>query len=229
MKKHWHDNPRSLPGSENCGAECSEPETRAEARASACTRACACRLRCWWRRGAPCNSAGPHGRRYRHGFPPLHPQRQPVHACRQRRRHGRHRISNQQSGCGLIMTEFTSADGLSRMRETKRKRYLTFYDDEHPIAAQLFGSNPRRSPKPRSIVEDAGFDIVDLNLGCPAKRVVALQRRLRPAARSAADRQHLRGHARLLSRFPSPSNSAWDGMTTTLSASSWRVWRKRAD
>ncbi len=50
--------------------------------------------------------------------------------------------SNQQSGCGLIMTEFTSADGLSRMRETKRKRYLTYYDDEHPISAQLFGSNP---------------------------------------------------------------------------------------
>src|ERR1041385_5160148 len=41
--------------------------------------------------------------------------------------------SNQKSGCGLIMTEFTSADGLSRMRETKRKRYLTYYDDEHPI------------------------------------------------------------------------------------------------
>src|SRR5579884_2004479 len=51
-------------------------------------------------------------------------------------------ISNQQSGCGLIMTEFTSADGLTRMRESKRKRYLTFYDDEHPISAQLFGSNP---------------------------------------------------------------------------------------
>src|SRR5450755_1883779 len=51
--------------------------------------------------------------------------------------------TNQQSGCGLIMTEFTSADGLSRMRETKRKRYLTYYDDEHPISAQLFGSNPK--------------------------------------------------------------------------------------
>src|SRR5579863_9323437 len=42
-------------------------------------------------------------------------------------------ISNVESGCGLLMTEFTSADGLSRMRETKRRRYLTFYDDEHPI------------------------------------------------------------------------------------------------
>ena len=50
-------------------------------------------------------------------------------------------ISNLQSGCGLLMTEFTSADGLARMRETKRRRYLTFYDDEHPIGAQLFGSN----------------------------------------------------------------------------------------
>ena len=81
--------------------------------------------------------------------------------------------TNQQSGCGLIMTEFTSADGLSRMRETKRKRYLTYYDDEHPISAQLFGSNPVTLADSARIVQDAGFDLVDLNLGCPAKRVVA--------------------------------------------------------
>lgn len=81
-------------------------------------------------------------------------------------------ISNQQSGCGLIMTEFTSADGLSRTRESKRKRYLTFYDDEHPIAAQLFGSDPETLAEAARIVEDAGFDLVDLNLGCPARRVV---------------------------------------------------------
>ena len=82
-------------------------------------------------------------------------------------------ISNQQSGCGLIMTEFTSADGLSRMRESKRKRYLTFYEDEHPISAQLFGSNPVTLADAARIVEQTGFDMVDLNLGCPAKRVVA--------------------------------------------------------
>ncbi len=81
--------------------------------------------------------------------------------------------TNQQSGCGLIMTEFTSADGLSRMREVKRKRYLTYYDDEHPISAQLFGSNPETLAESARICQDAGFDIVDLNLGCPAKRVVA--------------------------------------------------------
>ncbi len=82
-------------------------------------------------------------------------------------------VTNQQSGCGLIMTEFTSADGLARMRESKRKRYLTFYDDEHPISAQLFGSNPATLADAARIVEDTGFDMVDLNLGCPAKRVVA--------------------------------------------------------
>jgi len=81
--------------------------------------------------------------------------------------------SNEQSGCGLIMTEFTSADGLSRMREVKRKRYLTYYDDEHPISAQIFGSNPDTLADSARICQDAGFDIVDLNLGCPAKRVVS--------------------------------------------------------
>ena len=81
-------------------------------------------------------------------------------------------VTNKQSGCGLLMTEFTSADGLSRMRETKRRRYLTFYDDEHPIGAHLFGSNPETLAEAARIVQDTGFDTVDLNLGCPAKRVV---------------------------------------------------------
>ncbi|HEY5328912.1 MAG TPA: tRNA-dihydrouridine synthase family protein [Acidobacteriaceae bacterium] len=80
--------------------------------------------------------------------------------------------SNEVSGCGLIMTEFTSADGLSRMRETKRKRYLTYYEDEHPISAQIFGSNPETLAESARICADWGFDLVDLNLGCPAKRVV---------------------------------------------------------
>src|SRR5437879_668017 len=78
----------------------------------------------------------------------------------------------EKSGCGLIMTEFTSADGLSRTRESKRKRYLHFYDDEHPISAQLFGSDLATLADAARIVEDAGFNLVDLNLGCPAKRVV---------------------------------------------------------
>ena len=74
-------------------------------------------------------------------------------------------------GCGLIMTEFTSADGLLRDPRV-RGRYLHFYEDEHPISAQLFGSSPSVLADAARLVEDCGFDLVDLNLGCPAKKVV---------------------------------------------------------
>ncbi len=75
-------------------------------------------------------------------------------------------------GCGLMMTEFTSADGLARMREAKARRYLTFYGNERPISAQLFGSDPVTLADAARVVQDLGFDLVDLNLGCPSKRVV---------------------------------------------------------
>jgi nifR3 family TIM-barrel protein len=75
-------------------------------------------------------------------------------------------------GCGLIMTEFTSADGVLRRKDQKAKRYLHFYEDEHPISAQLFGSDPRVMAEAARMVEGLGFDLVDLNLGCPAKKVV---------------------------------------------------------
>ncbi len=74
-------------------------------------------------------------------------------------------------GCGLIMTEFTSADGVLRNKKVRGK-YLHFYEDEHPISAQLFGSNPEVLADAARLVEDLGFDLVDLNLGCPAKKVV---------------------------------------------------------
>jgi nifR3 family TIM-barrel protein len=75
-------------------------------------------------------------------------------------------------GCGLIMTEFTSADGVLRKKDQKAKRYLHFYEDEHPISAQLFGSDPYVMAEAARLVEGLGFDVVDLNLGCPAKKVV---------------------------------------------------------
>ena len=74
-------------------------------------------------------------------------------------------------GCGLIMTEFTSADGMLRDKRM-RGRYLHFYEDEHPISAQLFGSNSQVMADAARMVEGLGFDLVDLNLGCPAKKVV---------------------------------------------------------
>jgi tRNA-dihydrouridine synthase B len=74
-------------------------------------------------------------------------------------------------GCGLIMTEFTSADGVTRSA-AKTLRYLYYDEDEHPIAAQLFGANPDVMASAAALVEDLGFDQVDINLGCPAKKVV---------------------------------------------------------
>jgi nifR3 family TIM-barrel protein len=70
------------------------------------------------------------------------------------------------------MTEFTSADGVLRAKDKKAKRYLHFYEDEHPIAAQLFGGEPQVLAEAARMIEGLGFDLVDLNLGCPARKVV---------------------------------------------------------
>ena len=74
-------------------------------------------------------------------------------------------------GCGLIMTEFTSSEGLIRSERVAR-RYLSFAESERPIAAQLFGSDPAVMAEAAALVQQMGFDAVDLNLGCPAKKVV---------------------------------------------------------
>src|SRR5438034_7051439 len=74
-------------------------------------------------------------------------------------------------GCGLLMTEFTSSEGITRSA-AKTLRYLYFQEDEHPITAQLFGANPAVMAEAARMVEDLGYDAVDINLGCPAKKVV---------------------------------------------------------
>src|SRR5271170_667908 len=73
--------------------------------------------------------------------------------------------------CGLIMTEFTSAEGLTR-KSARTLHYLYFDEDERPIAAQIFGSDPEVMASAAALSEDLGFDHVDINLGCPVKKVV---------------------------------------------------------
>jgi nifR3 family TIM-barrel protein len=77
-------------------------------------------------------------------------------------------------GCGLIMTEFTSAEGITRptRQAAMSLRYLYFDESERPITAQLFGASPDSMARAAALVEDLGFDLVDINLGCPAKKVV---------------------------------------------------------
>jgi nifR3 family TIM-barrel protein len=81
------------------------------------------------------------------------------------------RVIRSLGGCGLIMTEFTSAEGLTR-NSARTLHYLYFGEDEHPIAAQIFGSDPEVMASAAALTEDLGFDHVDINLGCPVKKVV---------------------------------------------------------
>src|SRR5271155_3666747 len=81
------------------------------------------------------------------------------------------RVIRSLGGCGLIMTEFTSAEGLTR-NSARTLHYLYFDEDEHPIAAQIFGSDPNVMASAAALTEDLGFDHIDINLGCPVKKVV---------------------------------------------------------
>ncbi len=89
------------------------------------------------------------------------------------------RVIRQLSGCGLIMTEFTSSHGIvanhARTQGKPRRtpfNYLHYEPDEHPIVAQLFGADPDVLADAARKVEDLGFDGVDMNFGCPVKKVV---------------------------------------------------------
>jgi tRNA-dihydrouridine synthase B len=86
------------------------------------------------------------------------------------------RLIRAQEGCGLIMTEFTSSHGVvatsKSSKPTRTFRYLYFDPDEHPISAQLFGADPQVMADAARYCQDMGFDIVDINFGCPVKKVV---------------------------------------------------------
>jgi tRNA-dihydrouridine synthase B len=81
-------------------------------------------------------------------------------------------------GCGLIMTEFTSSHGVSAALKNSNKpnrtlrRYLAFDPEEHPISAQLFGADPDVIADAARVCQDLGFDILDINFGCPVNKVV---------------------------------------------------------
>jgi tRNA-dihydrouridine synthase B len=80
-------------------------------------------------------------------------------------------------GCGLLMTEFTSSHGVSAsLRAHKPTRtllkYLAFDPVERPITAQLFGADPAVMADAARVCQDLGFDVVDLNFGCPVNKVV---------------------------------------------------------
>jgi len=74
-------------------------------------------------------------------------------------------------GCGLIMTEFVSSEGMIR-QNSRSRRYLYYTEEERPLSAQVFGADPDTLAEAARQIEDLGFDLIDLNLGCPAKKVI---------------------------------------------------------
>jgi len=73
-------------------------------------------------------------------------------------------------GAGLVCSEMVSCAGLSYGNE-RTLGYLRIGRDEHPLAVQIFGSEPALMAEAARMVEDAGADLVDINFGCPVRKV----------------------------------------------------------
>src|SRR5438477_5606818 len=73
-------------------------------------------------------------------------------------------------GAGLVCSEMVSCAGLQHGNE-RTLGYLRIASDERPLAVQIFGSEPGVMAEAASMVEDAGADLVDINFGCPVRKV----------------------------------------------------------
>lgn len=80
-----------------------------------------------------------------------------------------HHSRARQPGSNLVAvwTEFVSADGLCSRGQQQLLRDLQYHENEHPIIAQIFGSNPSTMLQAASLVTKLGFDGIDINMGCP--------------------------------------------------------------
>ncbi len=74
-------------------------------------------------------------------------------------------------GCGLLYTEMINAKALC-YDDANTKKMLNIMDEEHPVAVQIFGSEPEFMGKAAKILNDYPNEILDINMGCPAPKVV---------------------------------------------------------
>jgi tRNA-dihydrouridine synthase B len=81
------------------------------------------------------------------------------------------RLLAKEQGCALVCTEMISAEGLLRNRKATEK-LLQSCPQERPLAVQIFGSRPASMSGAAKIVEDYGANILDINMGCPVRKVV---------------------------------------------------------
>ena len=81
------------------------------------------------------------------------------------------RLLKARGGIGLTVSEFISVEGLTR-NNPKSKRQMRFYENERPFAVQIFGGQHERMRMAAEMAEEIGADILDINCGCPAPKVV---------------------------------------------------------
>jgi len=81
------------------------------------------------------------------------------------------RLTIKKLGAGLVTTEMVSAMGLA-LNHGKTLDYLKSHTDEKPLAVQIFGSEPGVMGKASEIAANHGADLIDINMGCPVKKVV---------------------------------------------------------
>ncbi|VIG00460.1 tRNA-dihydrouridine synthase [Clostridioides difficile] len=81
------------------------------------------------------------------------------------------RLICKEQGCGLLYTEMINGKALCYDDENTKKM-LKIEDEEHPVAVQIFGSEPEFMGRAAEIMNDYSNEILDINMGCPAPKVV---------------------------------------------------------
>jgi len=81
------------------------------------------------------------------------------------------RLQAKRHGAGLVVSEMVSSFGLSYGNERTVKQFLRIHPEEHPVSMQLFGHDAEVMRSAAAMVAEAGGDIVDLNMGCPVRKV----------------------------------------------------------
>jgi tRNA-dihydrouridine synthase B len=80
------------------------------------------------------------------------------------------RLVKRQGGCGLVVTEMVSSEGLVRGID-RTLEYAEYTEEERPVSIQIFGGDPEKMAAAAQIVEGMGADIVDVNMGCPVPKI----------------------------------------------------------
>ena len=81
------------------------------------------------------------------------------------------RLQARRHGAGMAVSEMVSSFGLHHGNERTLTEMLQIHPEEHPVAVQLFGHDPDVMSSGAKIVADAGADLIDINMGCPVKKV----------------------------------------------------------